>query len=57
MNLCRPLRILNMLWSKYFIPTLKETPIGVEAMSHQFLLRGGFVHMLTSGFIPICLWA
>ena len=56
MNLCRPLRILNMLWSKYFIPTLKETPIGVEAMSHQFLLRGGFVHMLTSGvysYLPL----
>ncbi len=45
-----------MLWSHYFIPTLKETPIGVEAMSHQFLLRGGFVHMLTSGvysYLPL----
>ena len=45
-----------MLWSKYFIPTLKETPIGVEAMSHQLLLRGGFVHMLTSGvysYLPL----
>ncbi len=45
-----------MLWSKYFIPTLKETPVGVEAMSHQYLLRGGFVHMLTSGvysYLPL----
>ncbi len=45
-----------MLWSKYFIPTLKETPIGVEAMSHQFLLRAGLVHMLTSGvysYLPL----
>ena len=45
-----------MLWSRYFIPTLKETPIGVEAISHQFLLRGGLVHMLTSGvysYLPL----
>lgn len=45
-----------MLWSRYFIPTLKETPIGVEAMSHQFLLRAGLVHMLTSGvysYLPL----
>ena len=56
MNLCRPLRILNMLWSRYFLPTLKETPIGVEAMSHQYLLRAGLVHMLTSGvysYLPL----
>ena len=45
-----------MLWSRYFIPTLKETPIGVEAMSHQFLLRAGLVHMLASGvysYLPL----
>lgn len=45
-----------MRWSNYFIPTLKETPVGVEAMSHQFLLRAGLVHMLTSGvysYLPL----
>jgi len=38
-----------MRWSNYFIPTLKEVPIGTEAISHQLLLRAGLVHMLTSG--------
>ena len=45
-----------MKWSKYFIPTLKEVPIGTEAISHQLLLRAGFVHMLTSGvysYLPL----
>ncbi len=45
-----------MRWSACFIPTLKETPIGTEAVSHQLLLRGGFVEMLTSGvysYLPL----
>jgi len=45
-----------MYWSKYFIPTLKETPIGTEAISHQYLLRAGLVQMLTSGvytYLPL----
>jgi len=45
-----------MKWSKYFIPTLKEVPIGTEAVSHQLLLRAGLVHMLTSGvysYLPL----
>ncbi len=45
-----------MYWSKYFIPTLKETPVGTEAVSHQLMLRGGLVHMLTSGvysYLPL----
>jgi len=45
-----------MNWSKYFIPTLKEVPIGTEAVSHQLLLRAGLVHMLTSGvysYLPL----
>ena len=45
-----------MYWSSYFIPTLKETPIGTEAMSHQLMLRSGLVHMLTSGvysYLPL----
>ncbi len=42
--------------SEYFIPTLKETPIGTEAVSHQLSLRAGLVHMLTSGvysYLPL----
>lgn len=45
-----------MNWSNYFIPTLKETPIGTEAVSHQLLLRAGLVQMLTSGvysYLPL----
>ncbi len=45
-----------MFWSKYFLPTLKETPIGTEAISHQLSLRAGLVHMLTSGvysYLPL----
>ena len=45
-----------MHWSKFFLPTLKETPIGTEAVSHQLSLRAGLVHMLTSGvysYLPL----
>ena len=38
-----------MYWTKYFIPTLKEDPIGTEAVSHKLLLRAGLIHMLISG--------
>lgn len=46
----------KMYWSKFFIPTMKETPVGTEAVSHQLMLRGGLVHMLTSGvysYLPL----
>ncbi len=45
-----------MLWSKYFIPTMKEIPVGTEALSHQLSLRAGLVNMLTSGvysYLPL----
>ncbi len=45
-----------MFWSKYFIPTLREVPVGTEAVSHQLLLRAGLVNMLTSGvysYLPL----
>ena len=45
-----------MYWSKFFIPTLKEIPIGAEAISHQLSLRASVVHMLTSGvysYLPV----
>ena len=45
-----------MRWSKFFIPTLKETPVGTEAVSHQLLLRAGLVQMLISGvycYLPL----
>ncbi|MCX7927734.1 MAG: proline--tRNA ligase [Candidatus Omnitrophica bacterium] len=38
-----------MLWSKFFIPTLKETPQEAESISHQLMLRAGLVRMLIAG--------
>lgn len=38
-----------MRWSQLFIPTLKEAPAQVEAASHKYLLRAGFIRQLTSG--------
>jgi len=45
-----------MYWSKTFIPTLKETPQEAESISHQLLLRAGFVRMLMAGaysYLPL----
>jgi len=45
-----------MLWSKTFIPTLKETPQEAESTSHQLLLRAGLVRMLMAGaysYLPL----
>jgi len=45
-----------MLWSKTFIPTLKETPQEAESLSHQLMLRAGLVRMLIAGvysYLPL----
>ncbi len=45
-----------MLWSKTFIPTLKEVPQDAESISHQLLLRAGLVRMLMAGaymYLPL----
>src|SRR5512144_2728463 len=39
----------NMYWSTLFIPTLRETPAEAEVVSHQLLLRAGYVRPLGSG--------
>ena len=38
-----------MLWSKLFIPTLRENPTEAEVVSHQLLLRGGYIRQLGAG--------
>lgn len=38
-----------MLWSKLFIPTLREIPAEAEVPSHQLLLRGGYIRQLSAG--------
>src|SRR5512136_2353100 len=45
-----------MYWTKYFIPTLKETPQEAESVSHQLMLRAGLVRMLMAGvytYLPL----
>ncbi|MDD5729962.1 MAG: proline--tRNA ligase [Candidatus Omnitrophica bacterium] len=49
-----------MLWSKGFIPTLKEAPQEAESTSHKLMLRAGLMRMLVSGvysFLPLGLKA
>src|SRR5712675_3117851 len=38
-----------MLWSKLFIPTLRETPTEAEVISHKLLLRAGYIRQLAAG--------
>lgn len=42
-----------MRWSNMFIPTLREEPANVEALSHKLLLRAGFLKQLTAGVYSI----
>ncbi len=38
-----------MRWSKFLIPTAKETPKDATAPSHKLMLRGGLVRQLAAG--------
>ena len=38
-----------MLFSKMFIPTVKEIPKEAEVVSHKLMLRAGFIRRLASG--------
>ncbi len=38
-----------MLWSKLFVPTLREIPAEAEVASHQLLLRAGYIRQLSAG--------
>lgn len=45
-----------MLYSRYFIPTLKETPSDAEVISHQLMLRAGMIRKLSAGiynYLPL----
>src|ERR1017187_388926 len=39
----------HMIWSKLFIPTLRENPAEAEVASHQLLLRAGYIRQLSAG--------
>src|ERR1039457_539568 len=45
-----------MRYSRYFIPTLKETPSDAEVISHQLMLRAGMIRKLSAGiynYLPL----
>ncbi len=45
-----------MRWSKTYIPTLRQNQSDAELVSHQLLLRGGFIRKLASGiylYLPL----
>ena len=46
----------RMRWTQTLIPTQKETPADAQILSHQLLLRGGFIRQLTAGaydYLPL----
>src|SRR5580693_2984397 len=46
-----------MLWSKLFIPTLRENPAEAEVPSHQLLLRAGYIRQVAAGIYSYLLLA
>nr|MBN2277927.1 proline--tRNA ligase [candidate division Zixibacteria bacterium] len=45
-----------MRWTQTYIPTLREIPAEAELISHQLLLRGGFIRKLAAGvyiYLPL----
>src|ERR1700719_633814 len=46
-----------MLWSKLFIPTLRENPADAEVPSHQLLLRAGYIRQVAAGIYSYLLLA
>jgi prolyl-tRNA synthetase len=45
-----------IFWSRYFIPTLKESPSDAEIASHKLLIRSGLVRRLGGGlytYLPL----
>jgi prolyl-tRNA synthetase len=45
-----------MYWSQLYVPTLRENPAEAEVVSHQLLLRAGYVRQLAAGiynYLPL----
>ena len=38
-----------MLWSRFFLPTLKDIPQDAEITSHQLMMRSGMISQSSSG--------
>ena len=46
-----------MHWSTLFIPTLRENPVDAEVVSHQLLVRAGYIRQLAAGIYNYLLLA
>ena len=42
--------------SQMYAPTLREVPAEAEVVSHQLMLRAGFIRKLPEVFTAICRW-
>ncbi len=45
-----------MRWSQLYVPTLRDTPAEAEVVSHQLLLRAGYIRQLAAGiysYLPL----
>lgn len=45
-----------MLWTRYFVPTTKESPKDATAASHQLMVRAGMIRQLAAGvysYLPL----
>ena len=45
-----------MLWSRFFIPTAKETPADATAASHRLAIRAGLIRQVAAGsytYLPL----
>ena len=38
-----------MRWSRYFLPTMKDTPAEAQIPSHRYMLRAGMVRQNAAG--------
>ena len=38
-----------MRWSRYFLPTMKDTPAEAQIASHRYMLRAGMVRQNAAG--------
>lgn len=55
LTVCK-LRIYLMRWSKTYIPTLRQNQTEAELISHQLLLRAGYIRKLAAGiylYLPL----
>ncbi len=46
-----------MRWSSLFVPTLRQVPAEAEVISHQLLLRAGYIRQLSAGIYNYLLLA